>query len=583
MRGPGRALAASDHGIELCPPRPGALRGRGPIHHITMAHTAQLHRLHGAPAHRLSATGGAPSRTTTLRKQTDELDKLRYVTRPQQQQQLARCGRSSVCVVAQTLLVVAAAGWCVRPVSAGCHPSMTSDLKPHMRAGTCTPNMTRGDPVQTCNPSCDSGYTPAGQRKCEGCVSHPIDGCRKDTATCTCTHPCSATAPAGVTHGSACPADKCVSETCTVKCDDGYDSNGTAAYTCSSSGSWSGGSLTCTAKRCPATQNMGTHVKNCPEGHFDPDQPSTCKALCEPNYEPKEGSPTYTCDHTGTWSGGSLTCQGISCGKTPPGDHFPASAGEIRFPASSSLQLCDRGYTANGTNAGVYRRVFKCNGKSGFLPNDALQCKPITCGDISKQIKHEDSCSCSCSGEQLFGDSCEAQCLPGYTAKDDAVTITCTTVDASKREVKFDRSIDCEKVSCTSSTWMHDQPLHANFSAACSQADYRSPHTCTATCLYGFTGGDHGNVDDASEEYVCQADKRKTTGLWLPKNQAHTKDLQCLAVDCGRFEDYQKAHGPYHIKSGPEREPCSSAGHNPLSKLPQYFRDSCKVQCLNGW
>ena len=84
-------------------------------------------------------------------------------------------------------------------------------------------------------------------------------------------------------------------------------------------------------------------------GKFDPTDPSTCTASCVTGYNANDGSTTYTCDDTGSWSGGSLVCTPKPCDGNPTG----AEGGDNYDP---NVQACTGKFDGSGCDASCYPR-----------------------------------------------------------------------------------------------------------------------------------------------------------------------------------------------------------------------------------
>ena len=123
---------------------------------------------------------------------------------------------------------------------------------------------------QGCTASCVNGYNPSGNAifTCDANGNSSSGEWKQPTPkkpfTCTPEH-CNANKPAdqdphaiGPSGQDGCPAGDFDSLSCKLKCESGYDASDETPYTCGADGKWSGGSLTCTGKRCQGAPIVST-------------------------------------------------------------------------------------------------------------------------------------------------------------------------------------------------------------------------------------------------------------------------------------------------------------------------------------
>jgi hypothetical protein len=152
-----------------------------------------------------------------------------------------------------------------------------------------------------------------------------------------CDSPCPAGPPAAnaAWRSRTCSGQShCLGDSCYAACSPGYDARGSASYTCSSSGKWEDGALTCTPKTCAKGPPPGVaHATSCPEGQYGGE---TCTAGCEAGYEPAPGHSNrqYRCGEDGTWGGGDLQCVGKPC------TDAPVPSGDLQLKVRS-MHACD--------------------------------------------------------------------------------------------------------------------------------------------------------------------------------------------------------------------------------------------------
>jgi len=121
--------------------------------------------------------------------------------------------------------------------------------------------------------------------------------------TCTAITKCVA-GPTVANSNNAC-GDTDVDTSCTMACAANQIASGTAEYACGADGQWTGGSLVCTAPTCPAVGPTVANkvVADCANLAVG----NTCTVACMENYT-AAGAAEYTCDATGAWGTGALTC-----------------------------------------------------------------------------------------------------------------------------------------------------------------------------------------------------------------------------------------------------------------------------------
>ena len=116
-----------------------------------------------------------------------------------------------------------------------------------------------------------------------------------------------------------CSGATTVGAQCSASCNSGFSQTaGTVAdYECDESGSWvpvvSGGAFECVAITCdPAIGTGDASDFVCPSAAFGEE----CTVECNEGYNTSSSTP-FTCDDSGAYTGGSFTCEIVTCGALP--------------------------------------------------------------------------------------------------------------------------------------------------------------------------------------------------------------------------------------------------------------------------
>ncbi|HJL19970.1 MAG TPA: hypothetical protein RMH99_30175 [Sandaracinaceae bacterium LLY-WYZ-13_1] len=210
--------------------------------------------------------------------------------------------------------------------------------------------------------ACDTGYDLVGDatRTCQ------TDGSWSGSAPTCVLVDCGSLSPPA--NGSVSAPTTTYGASASYACDFGYTLSGSATRTCEASGSWSGGAPTCDPVDCGALASPANGNVSYAATTFG----STATYSCNSGYT-LSGSPSRTCDGTGSWSGAAPTCVSMGCGSLSS----PAN-GSVSAPSTDigdfATYTCNSGYQILGST----RRVCQDDMQwSGAAPDCGLQ---LSCG-----------------------------------------------------------------------------------------------------------------------------------------------------------------------------------------------------------
>ncbi len=302
--------------------------------------------------------------------------------------------------------------------------------------------------------------------------------------------------------------DDCVGiptgQTCDVRCEDGYTGSGASTYTCSSTGrepgTWSGGSLVCTAVSCGEREVVG-HASTCPVSHFR----DTCEPHCDAGYE-SSAAATYTCGNDGQWATESsgMQCEAKVCTGSPgqDSDHLN-SCGEGLYGGQGCTATCQKGYGALPGGSAEYT----C-GTDGQWTGGNLRCAALTCGAVPPSPLAR-PCAEGVYSDPLDSSTQAAQCEPhcddGYELNQTSQVknYTCGLVQGSDEPSWIGGAISCIARRCKSA-------------APCDNAKLCAPPPgadCTAECEEGYepAGGTATFYCDSNGRWTSQSGKFSCT------------------------------------------------------------------------
>ncbi len=223
-----------------------------------------------------------------------------------------------------------------------------------------------GSTGDTCDYTCEDGYTRSGQHICQPPINGQSDGSFSG-GSCT-ANPCSQGTTVSHSNRAANPCTGSTGDTCDYTCDDGYSRSG--QHICQPGGSFSGGS--CTANPC----SQGTTVShsNRAANPCTGSTGDTCDYTCDDGYS---RSGLHVCATDGTFAGGFCTplpCQEHSV------EHAQQSMVCTGSTGDSCNLACSPGYLVSPTNSDLVCEYSDAAG--GVTWTGGTICAPIHCGDL---------------------------------------------------------------------------------------------------------------------------------------------------------------------------------------------------------
>eukprot|EP01046_Picozoa_sp_COSAG06_P020095 COSAG06_NODE_1457_length_9417_cov_58.780425_6_plen_485_part_00 len=296
-----------------------------------------------------------------------------------------------------------------------------------------------------------------------------------------------------VAHGQTCPA-AAWRATCTyTPCDDGFVASG--VMTCSGilTQTWSGGS--CVAAHCdgsPIEHSVACH------GTFG----DTCEAVCDPGYE-GAGDSTYTCGGTGTWTGGSYSCVGITCPAAPPKDAQHINSCPARQYGSNDATChatCTAGYQSSKTSGSS---EYEC-GVDGDWVGGNLICVGSPCTGLPKAGNHMTFTDTNTISPNHYPSTVKFSCRGKNSFVNGDEEWTCDATDATYRS-HDGLATPSNTPSCSSCPGIDHCAAESLTCKKSKPWSKQAVSTCTS-CAPGYTGGPQsGKNVHTCEPVVCKA------------------------------------------------------------------------------
>eukprot|EP00058_Branchiostoma_floridae_P019749 XP_002605239.1 hypothetical protein BRAFLDRAFT_92287 [Branchiostoma floridae] len=323
----------------------------------------------------------------------------------------------------------------------------------------------------------------------------------------------------------------------TFTCNPGYKLVGTSSRTCQSDGTWSGGSPTCTAVRCPTPRGLTNGNMRGSTSYR-----GSMRFTCNRGYN-LVGVKSIRCQADGTWGDRVPTCQAVQC-PTPERPANGDKRGSTSYPGSTRF-TCDRGYKLVG------KETVKCqaDGKwSARVPT----CQATRCPKLTPPANG------AMTGSTSYGDVVIFACNPGYKLVGTS-TRTCQSDGTWSGGSPTCRAAQCTMLPPPSNgavTGSNSYGDVATFicnpgyklvgtSARTCQSDGtwsgKSP-TCTAECRNGYqliaqtcirVSRDEKNYDDA-----LAACENEDATLAMPKTKELDVSLRNWVSKFGRSQDF---------------------------------------------
>ncbi|KAK7910339.1 hypothetical protein WMY93_015023 [Mugilogobius chulae] len=141
---------------------------------------------------------------------------------------------------------------------------------------------------------------------------------------------------------------------CGVRCQQGYDLQGTGIRLCQADGTWSGTPASCHVRSCPALSRPQHGFLKCSEGGAS--YRAECQVGCDRGYR-LEGQSKLTCQANSQWSGSLPRCVEVRC---PPLVNLknlllspPACGKRAVSPGAVCLLTCRQGFSLKGNRRAV--------------------------------------------------------------------------------------------------------------------------------------------------------------------------------------------------------------------------------------
>ncbi|CAJ1086014.1 sushi%2C von Willebrand factor type A, EGF and pentraxin domain-containing protein 1 [Xyrichtys novacula] len=227
--------------------------------------------------------------------------------------------------------------------------------------GTYKPEGTPGG-LSTCLSCPDPQHTSQpGSTSLTDCVCKP--GYKQIGLTCQVVH-CPALSPPenGFFVQNVC--NNHFDAACGVRCQPGFDLQGTGIRLCQADGTWSGTPASCRVRSCPPLSRPSHGFLRCSDGGAS--YRTECQAGCERGYR-LEGDSRLTCQNDSLWSGPQPRCVEVRC---PPITTLknimlspPACTKRAASPGSACLLTCRQGYSLQGNRRAV------CLGSGNWTAN----------------------------------------------------------------------------------------------------------------------------------------------------------------------------------------------------------------------
>ncbi|KAM4536515.1 sushi, von Willebrand factor type A, EGF and pentraxin domain-containing protein 1 [Odontesthes bonariensis] len=217
--------------------------------------------------------------------------------------------------------------------------------------GTYKPEATPGG-LSTCSPCPDARHTSQpGSTSLDDCVCRP--GHQPVGMTCQVVY-CPALPPPenGFFVQNVC--NNHFEAACGVRCQPGFELQGTGIRLCQADGIWSGTPASCRVRSCPPLTRPQRGSLRCSDGGAS--YGAECQVGCDRGYR-LEGDSTLTCQANSQWSGPQPRCVEVRC---PPVTTLknillspPACGKRAVAPGFVCLLTCRQGYSLQGNRKAV--------------------------------------------------------------------------------------------------------------------------------------------------------------------------------------------------------------------------------------
>ncbi|NXG56055.1 LYAM3 protein, partial [Hemiprocne comata] len=274
--------------------------------------------------------------------------------------------------------------------------------------------------------------------------------------------------------------------TCTFKCQEGFERQGTGTLQCLPSQQWSAETPTCTAITCPVLSAPDQGQLNCYHLHGDFAFGSTCAFSCQMGFALK-GPESHECTAAGTWTGDAPRCEAITCPVLSAPDQGQLNCyhlhGDFAFGSTCAFS-CQMGFALKGPESR------ECTA-AGTWTGDASLCEAVKCSALATPEMGQAACS-HLHGDFAFGSTCTFSCQTGFELMG-TETHECTATGTWSGDAPQCKAISCPVLDPPSKGQLNCSHVHGNFM-------YDS--VCTFSCEEGF-------VRMGAEVLQCAA-----TGNW---------------------------------------------------------------------
>ncbi|XP_039996882.1 sushi, von Willebrand factor type A, EGF and pentraxin domain-containing protein 1 isoform X2 [Xiphias gladius] len=151
---------------------------------------------------------------------------------------------------------------------------------------------------------------------------------------------------------------------CGVRCQPGFDLQGTSIRLCQADGTWSGIPTSCIVRSCPPLSRPQHGFLRCSDGGAS--YRAECQVGCERGYR-LEGDFRLTCQANSQWSGPQPRCVEVRCPPIAALKNIfltpPACGRRTASPGSFCLLTCRQGYSLQGNRKAV------CTGSGNWTAN----------------------------------------------------------------------------------------------------------------------------------------------------------------------------------------------------------------------
>ncbi|XP_035692611.1 sushi, von Willebrand factor type A, EGF and pentraxin domain-containing protein 1-like [Branchiostoma floridae] len=265
-----------------------------------------------------------------------------------------------------------------------------------------------GPETRDCNVRCYNGATVLTS----SCVCRPgyTDTCCDKRISCWTLH-----APS---HGTL-SGNFYFGDQVTVRCNSGYDIQGSPSRTCRDDGTWSGSEATCTRLSCePLTAPANGGIRGTTFLYSD-----VVTFYCNSGYE-LSGSHSRTCEASRLWSGSPATCSRKACqAPIAPLNGYVSGAGHLYTDTMTFSCAVELGYVLQGPSTSV------CQADQTWS-NGTPTCQLIMCDQLDPSpnvVTVPDTCT---TERSRFKENCVLSCEPGFTSSSEQAVLV-TTCGAS--------------------------------------------------------------------------------------------------------------------------------------------------------